>query len=150
MLPCLCGSCFDTLSGANITCPIVLKNTGQLTLTAIKAVTATPLATDCDTTAELAPGATHACTLTATAIQDNYDVSNMQLSVTAEAGHKGSSAQVLGGTLSYASTISLNNSASMDVVVVADGTVAKAGGPALEMLPVQDAEPFRGMWGRAV
>jgi hypothetical protein len=113
--------------GADITCPVVLKNTGQLTLTDVTAVTANPLVTDCGTTLELAPGATKDCTLTATAVQDNYDIGNMQLSVTAQAGHKGSAVPNLGGTLSYASTISLNNSASMDVVVVAEGTVAKAG-----------------------
>lgn len=96
-----------------------LKNTGQVTLTAVHALTDAPLSTDCSTTATLAPGAVTSCVLTATAVQDDYDAGTLQLVVNATSGHMGSATHVLSGTLSYSSSISLNDSASMDVAVVA-------------------------------
>jgi hypothetical protein len=104
-----------------------LRNTGQVTLTAVHAITSSPLSTDCGTTATLAPGAVHACTLTATVIQDDFDLGDVTLAVNATAGHLGSLTRTLAGTLSYSSSISLNDTASMDLVVAADGAVTKAG-----------------------
>lgn len=113
-------------TGVNMTCPVNLTNTGELTLTNVLATTAAPITTDCGTTATLAPGASTQCTLTATAVQDDYDAGTLVLSVASTAGHLGFASRTLGGTLSYSSSISLNHSASMDLVATASGSVSKA------------------------
>jgi hypothetical protein len=106
-----------------------LQNTGQLTLTSVSATsTPTYLANNCSSVATLAPGQWVDCLLTATATQDDYDAGTLQLAVDANAQHSGNSALTLGGTRAYSSSIALNNSASMDLVVHADrATVAAAG-----------------------
>lgn len=104
-----------------------LRNTGQVTLTNVRALSSNPISTDCDTTATLAPGDVHACTLTANVIQDDFDFGEMGLAVNATSGHLGLSSRTLSGTLAYSSIISLNDTGSMDLVVAADGAVTKAG-----------------------
>jgi hypothetical protein len=114
-------------AGTHVTCPVELYNSGQVTLTTVQAVTQGYLSTDCGSTAELAPGAVKQCTLTAEAMQDDYDAGTIQLVVTATAEHKGLSSRTLSGTLSYSGPVGLNDTATMDVVVQAAGTASKAG-----------------------
>jgi len=118
------------LADVTVSCPMKLRNTGQLTLINASAITSnSSSSTDCNTTASLAPEEMVFCTLTVTTTQDDYDVGKLRLSVAVQAGHLGWAARPLDGTKSYGSYISLNNSASMDVVVEASGTVAAAGEP---------------------
>jgi hypothetical protein len=100
-----------------------IKNTGQLTLTNVAAASSKIyVTTDCSTTANMAPGSSSkvSCVLTANAVQDDYDAGTLQIEVHATAGHMGLSSLSLSGTLEYSHSISLNNSASMDLVVSAD------------------------------
>lgn len=113
-------------------CPMQLKNTGKVTLTGVTAASIpTFLSNDCAPPAELAPDATVDCSITAAADQNDFDAGAIVLVVNATAGHLGDSLKTLAGTLSYGSTISLNNSASMDLTVSSEpNTVAASGGVA--------------------
>ena len=115
-----------------ITCPMELSNTGQLTLTSIKAVTNGTLHTDCGTVTSLPPYELQSCNLTAVATQDDFDAGRLTVAVSGEAGHLGFAGRTLGGTLSYSSIITLNSSASMDLVVAGSGTIAATGGDAFQ------------------
>lgn len=111
-----------------------LQNAGQLTLTSVAATSnLTYVDNNCSSVTTLGPGQSVDCVLTATATQDGYDAGTLVLSVGATAQHSGYSALTWGGTLSYSSSIALNNSASMDLVVHADpATVTTAGAPVVK------------------
>lgn len=106
-----------------------VNNTGQLTLVNVTAAGAFPhLVTDCGTTSLLAPNASVSCSLYATAIQDDFDNGTLVLAAHAASAHLGYASLTLGGTKAYSSSISLNKSASMDLVVsAAPNGVAAAG-----------------------
>lgn len=122
---------FCASAGVSITCPMTITNSGHLTLQNVVAVIAAGnayLSTDCGTTALLAPtDAPKACTLTATANQNDFDAGTLLLAVSSIATPKGPAGGSVGGTLAYSSSITLNNAASMDLVVSAAGTIAQAG-----------------------
>lgn len=106
-----------------------VQNTGELTLTQVGANTnaSSYLSTDCGVNVTLAPGQAVSCTLLATASQDDYDAGSLLLGVASVASHLGPSTLNLDGTKSYSSSISLNHSASLDLVVSATGAATKAG-----------------------
>jgi hypothetical protein len=113
-----------------------IKNTGQLTLTGVEAASDKAyVTTDCGTTATMAPGAGTqvSCVLTTTALQEDYDAGALQIEVhvPATAGHSGLSSLTISGTTSYTHSLSLNNSASMDLVVSADPAPVTATGAVL-------------------
>lgn len=106
-----------------------LENTGQLTLTNVRATSnQTYIQTNCSSVASLAPGQSVDCLLSATATQDDYDAGTLALAMAATAAHSGNSNLQLGGTLAYGSSIGLNNSASMSLAVTASpGGVSASG-----------------------
>lgn len=111
-------------------CPVQLINNGQLTLPSITlSTTAVGAATLCSAAATptLAPGVAVNCTLTAPAGQNEYDAGMLQLQVEATANPLGPAATTLSGTLSHSPSVSLNNSASMDVTVQGTGAISQAG-----------------------
>jgi hypothetical protein len=116
-------------AGADVVCPVQLINNGQLTLPSITLTTTGASATTlCSpATPTLAPGARVNCTLTAPAGQNEYDAGTLQLQVEATADPLGPVATTLSGTLLHSPSVTLNNSASMDVTVQGTGAISKAG-----------------------
>lgn len=114
-----------------IRCPMEVNNTGQLTLVDVTANGSFPhLQTTCSTTTSLSPNGSIPCWLEATAVQDDFDNGTLVLAAFATAGHLGYANLPLDGTKSYSSSISLNKSASMDLVATVDAGagVTAAGG----------------------
>jgi hypothetical protein len=106
-----------------------VNNTGQLTLVNVAANGSFPhLQTTCGTTNFLSPNGSISCWMEATAVQDDFDNGTLVLAAFATAGHLGYASLSLGGTKSYSSSISLNKSASMDLVVNSDVTGVTAAG----------------------
>jgi hypothetical protein len=122
-----------------VICPVQLKNTGKLTLPSVNLTATAPATTACSPTASptLAPGDEVNCTLTAPAGQDAYDAGTLALQVEATADPLGPTSATLGGTLTHGPSVTLNNSASMDVTVLGAGTITKAG--RLKQPPVAQA-----------
>jgi uncharacterized membrane protein len=106
-----------------------IENTGEVTLTGVSVTPtgATTQTTNCGTTAELAPGASKNCTLTATAGQDDYDAGTLAIAASTSPGHKGLASLTLSGTNSASASLSLNHSASMSVTVTSGSTITQAG-----------------------
>jgi hypothetical protein len=112
------------VASVDIICPIKIKNTGDVTLTAVSVTEPT---NNCSA-ASLAVGAEIDCTITTAAVQDDYDAGSITVNAHLVATPRGYIATPIGGNSFVSPGIGLNKTAGLDVAATGDiGSVSQNG-----------------------